>query len=44
MKLVPARYFGIVERCSVFAATSFNAALGLHLFCGMADPKTTDPA
>ena len=44
MKLVPARYFGIVERCSVFAATGFNAASGLHLFCGMADPKTTDPA
>ena len=42
--LVPARHFGIVERCSVFAATGFNAASGLHLFCGMADPKTTDPA
>ena len=32
MKLVPAAYFGVVERCSVFAATGFNAALGLHLF------------
>ena len=32
MKLVPAAYFGIVERFSVFAATGFNAALGLHLF------------
>lgn len=31
MKLVPAAYFGIVERFSVFAATGFNAALGLHL-------------
>lgn len=28
----------------LFAATGFNAASGLHLFCGMADPKTTDPA
>lgn len=33
MKLVPAGYFGVVERFSVFAATGFNAALGIHLFC-----------
>lgn len=33
MKLVPAEYFGIVERFSVFAATGFNAALGIQLFC-----------
>ena len=33
MKLVPAAYFGVVERFSVFADTGFNAALGLHLFC-----------
>ena len=33
MKLVPAAYFGVVERFSVFAATGFNAALGVHLFC-----------
>ena len=33
MKLVPAEYFGIVERFSVFAATGFNASLGVHLFC-----------
>lgn len=32
IKLVPAAYFGVVERFSVFAATGFNAALGLHLF------------
>ena len=25
-KLVPAQYFGVVERFSVFAATGFNAA------------------
>lgn len=34
MKLVPAEYFGVVERFSVFAATGFNAALGIHLFAG----------
>ena len=33
MKIVPADYFGVVERFSVFAATGFNAALGIHLFC-----------
>ena len=33
MKIVPAKYFGVVERFSVFAATGFNAALGIHLFC-----------
>lgn len=32
MKMVPAEYFGIIERFSVFAATGFNAALGVHLF------------
>ena len=32
MKLVPAAYFGVVERLRVFAATGFNAALGKHLF------------
>ena len=34
MKVVPAGYFGVVERFSVFAATGFNAALGLLLFRG----------
>ena len=33
MKIVPVDHFGVVERFSVFAATGFNAALGLHLFC-----------
>lgn len=32
MKIVHASYFGVVERFSVFAATGFNCALGLHLF------------
>ena len=32
MKIVPEEYFGVVERFSVFAATGFNAALGVHLF------------
>jgi len=40
MKIVPAEYFGIVERFSVFAATGFNCALGLHLFFRI-DAKTT---
>ena len=33
MNIVPAAYFGVVKRFSVFAATGFNAALGIHLFC-----------
>ena len=33
MKIVPAGYFGVVERFSVFSATGFNAAMGIHLFC-----------
>lgn len=35
MKIVPAGYFGVVERFSVFAAIGFNAALGMHLFLGL---------
>ncbi len=31
--VVPPEFFGIPERFSVFAATGFNAALGIHLFC-----------
>ena len=33
MKIVPAEYFGVVERFSVFAATGFNTVLGIHLLC-----------
>ena len=40
MKIVPPQYFGVVERFSVFAATGFNAALGIHLFCMNADKKS----
>lgn len=32
MNAVPAEYFGVVERFSVFAATGFNASLGIHLY------------
>ena len=39
IKLVPAAYFGVVERFSVFAATGFNAALGLHLFFTKTDEE-----
>lgn len=37
MKIVPAEYFGVVERFSMFAATGFNTALGIHLFCRKAN-------
>ena len=40
MKIVPPNYFGVVERFSVFAATGFNAALGIHLFCSDVDKKS----
>ena len=43
MKIVPAQYFGVVERFSVFAATGFNAALGIHLFCGEAGKENLPP-
>ena len=32
MNIVPKEYFGIVERFSVFAATGFQAVLGMHLY------------
>lgn len=32
--VVPKEFFGIVERFSVFAATGFNAVLGIYLFMG----------
>ena len=32
--IVPAKYLGIVERFSVFAAVGFNAVLGVYLFRG----------
>lgn len=37
MNMVPKAYFGVVERFSVFAATGFNAVLGIHLY--LMDPK-----
>ncbi len=37
--IVPREYFGIPERFSVFAATGFNAVLGVYLFRGFG--KTT---
>ena len=43
MKLVPAQYFGVVERFSVFAATGFDAALGIHLFCRKGDDPVPSP-
>ena len=32
MNIVSKEYFGIVERFSVFAATGFNAVLGVRLY------------
>lgn len=32
MNIVPKDYFGIVERFSVFAATGYNAVLGIKLY------------
>lgn len=37
INVVPKAYFGVVERFSVFAATGFNAALGIHLFSEKSD-------
>ena len=36
-KAVPPKYFGIVERFSVFAAVGFNAVCGIYLFRGFPD-------
>lgn len=36
---VPAEFFGVPERFSVFAAAGFNAALGIHLFAGKLTPE-----
>ena len=41
VKFAPAGYFGVVERFSVFAATAFNASLGVHLFCMSPDTERT---
>lgn len=38
--IVPASYFGIPERFSVFAATGFNAVLGIYLFYGFPEART----
>lgn len=37
--IVPREYFGIPERFSVFAATGFNAVLGIYLFNGFEKNK-----
>ncbi len=42
MKAVPAEYFGIVERFSVFAAVGFNAVLGIYLFNGFRTLSKTE--
>lgn len=37
--VVPKEFFGIPERFSVFAATGFNAVLGVYLFFGFSEQK-----
>ena len=37
--VVPHQFFGIVERFSVFAATGFNAVLGVYLYLGFKKHK-----
>lgn len=39
--VVPREYFGIPERFSVFAATGFNAVLGIYLFYGFEKKQRT---
>lgn len=39
--LLPAEYFGIPERLSVFSASGFTAVLGMHLFMDKFDAKPT---
>lgn len=38
--VVPKEFFGIPERFSVFAATGFNAVLGIYLFRGFGEKDT----
>lgn len=40
--IVPKEFFGIAERFSVFAASGFNAVLGIYLFLGFEGKKETD--
>lgn len=41
--IVPGEYFGIPERFSGFAATGFNAVLGMYLFNGrLAEGRTSE--
>ena len=40
--LAPKSLFGVFERFSVFAATGFNAILGLYLFTGFSNAKTAE--
>jgi hypothetical protein len=42
MATAPARYFGIAERLSVFAAVGFNAVLGVELMRGALDEARSE--
>ena len=41
--VLPAEYFGIPERFSVFSATGFNAVLGGYLFFGKLEKAAPEP-
>lgn len=41
--VLPAEYFGIPERFSVFSATGFNAVLGGYLFFGKLEKEAPEP-
>lgn len=41
--IIPIEYFGIPERFSVFAATGFNAVLGIYLFRGFPTDHSGKP-
>ena len=42
MQAFPPKYFGIAERCSIYSAIGFNAALVIYLFNGF-DGKEITP-
>ena len=41
MQALPPEYFGIAERFSIYSAIGFNAVLGIYLFNGFENRKTT---
>ncbi len=44
MAVFPPEFFGIGERCSIYAAIGFEAVLGVYLFNGFKKTMTADTA